>query len=54
MRSTDLNEQFYRAWCANIFGKGVWPDTSRANWEFGAQKLEATNLYMSNGDEGTQ
>ena len=50
MRSLQLDLDFYKSWCADIFGAGVWPFVSRVNNEFGGLTLEATNLYMSNGD----
>lgn len=52
MRSLQLDLDFYKSWCADIFGEGVWPFVNRTNNEFGGLNLEATNLYMSNGDEG--
>jgi hypothetical protein len=52
MRSLQLDLNFYKSWCADIFGAGVWPFVNRVNNEFGGVDLEATNLYMSNGDEG--
>jgi len=53
MRSAQLDLNFYKDWCADIFGAGVWPFISRVNVEFGGLTLETDNLYMSNGDEGT-
>jgi len=52
MRSPQLTLDFYREWCAKIFGEGSWPSVERTNNEFGGLSLEATNLFLSNGDEG--
>ena len=43
---------FYRKFCEESFGAGIWPDTDRKNTEYGALNLQAFNLLMSNGDEG--
>lgn len=53
MRSKLLTIDFYRKWCEDIYGPSVWPFVSRTNNEFGGLALLATNLYMTNGDEGT-
>ena len=50
MRSSRLTLDFYRDWCARIFGEGSWPSVDRTNNEFGGLSLEATNLILSNGD----
>jgi hypothetical protein len=53
MRSSTLTLDFYKQWCADIFGEGTWPFVSRVNNEFGGLELKATNLFLSNADEGT-
>lgn len=50
MRSLQLDLDFYKSWCADIFGPGVWPFVKRVNNQFGGVSLEAFNLYLSNGD----
>lgn len=52
MRSKMLTIDFYRAWCEDIYGYGVWPYVGRVNNEFGGLKIDADNLFMTNGDEG--
>jgi hypothetical protein len=52
MRSLQLDLDFYKFWCADIFGLGVWPFVKRVNNEFGGLNIDAFNLYLSNGDEG--
>jgi hypothetical protein len=53
MRSSTLTLDFYKQWCADIFGEGTWPLVSRVNNRFGGLELKATNLFLSNADEGT-
>ncbi len=50
MRSKMLTIDFYRTWCENIFGAGVWPYVERVNYEFGGLNIVANNLIMTNGD----
>lgn len=50
MRSRMLTIDFYRKWCEDIFGQGVWPYVSRVNNEFGGLDLNTDNLIMTNGD----
>jgi hypothetical protein len=52
MRSLKLTLDFYKEWCSDIFGEGTWPYVSRVNNEFGGLSIKASNLYLSNGDEG--
>ena len=47
-----LTLDFYRKWCEDIFGDGVWPFVKRVNNEFGGTNLQAYNIVMSNGVEG--
>lgn len=51
MRSQRLNLDFYRRFCADSYGEGTWPKVDRKNIETGGWDLEATNLFMVNGDE---
>lgn len=53
MRSKRLDISFYRKFCADSFGEGVWPKVSRKNNEYGGLSIHATNLLMANGVEGT-
>lgn len=53
MRSKLLTLDFYRKWCEDIFGAALWPDVQRTNTEFGGLRLNADNLIMTNGFEGT-
>lgn len=52
MRSKMLTLDFYRKWCEDIYGIGVWPSVLRTNSEFGGLKIDASNLIMTNGYEG--
>jgi hypothetical protein len=52
MRSKLLTLDFYRSWCSNIYGKGVWPFVKRVNYEFGGLDIAGNNIYMTNGNEG--
>lgn len=50
LRSKRLSLDFYRRFCADSYGEGTWPKVDRKNIETGGWDLEATNLYMVNGD----
>ena len=52
MRSRMLSIDFYRKWCEDIFGLGTWAYVNRVNNQFGGLDIKATNLIMTNGDEG--
>jgi hypothetical protein len=52
MRSRMLTIDFYRKWCSDIFGVGTWPLVDRVNRQFGGLSIKASNLIMTNGDEG--
>ena len=50
MRSKMLTIDFYRAWCEDMFGAGVWPAISRVNTELAGLNIVADNLVMTNGN----
>ncbi len=52
MRSKMLTIDFYRKWCEDIYGTSTWPSVLRTNIEYGGLHMRATNLIMTNGDEG--
>ena len=54
MRSKLLTMDFYRKWCEDIYGKGVWASVNRTNNEYGGLHIDASNLIMTNGFEGKE
>ena len=53
LRSSRINIDFYRQFCKDSFGEALWPDTERKNIEYGGLDIDAYDLLMANGDEGT-
>ena len=51
LRSSKLNIDFYKRFCADSFGEGTWPKVGRKNTETGGWNLKAFNLLMVNGEE---
>ena len=51
LRSSKLDINFYKRFCADIFGEGTWPKVDRKNTETGGWNLKAFNLIMTNGDD---
>jgi hypothetical protein len=45
---------FYRKWCEDIYGPGIWAAVKRTNNEFGGLHIDATNLILTNGFEGNR
>ena len=52
MRSKMLTIDFYRKWCEDSYGTNIWASVNGTNLEYGGLHLRATNLIMTNGDEG--
>lgn len=52
LRSSRLNLNFYKTFCNDSFGNGMWPKVSRKNIEYGGLNQKSFNLIMTNGVEG--
>lgn len=51
MRSANLTLSYFRAHCADVFGRPLWPDVDAGNRNTGGRGIRATNLYFVNGGQ---
>eukprot|EP00908_Phaeocystis_cordata_P009584 Transcript_20379.p1 GENE.Transcript_20379~~Transcript_20379.p1 ORF type:complete len:507 (+),score=215.31 Transcript_20379:150-1670(+) len=51
MRSANLTLAYFKAHCAEVFGRDLWPDVEAGNANTGGARLRATNLYFVNGGQ---
>ena len=52
MRSTKVDLDFFRKFCADAYGEGTWAKVELKNIEYGGLHEQTSNIFFSNGIEG--
>jgi len=50
-RSPRVDIKYFKQFCEDVFGVGVWPKDGQFNWDFGSVNLQATNIVHAAGSE---
>jgi hypothetical protein len=53
MRSYRINLDFFKKFCSDAFGAGTWAKVDLKNMEYGGLNEKTSNIFFSNGVEGT-